>query len=214
MSAGLPSYASGVSDTPLLGDTIGINLRRTVAAFANHEALVDVPSGQRWTYAEFGRAVDGLATGLLHAGLSRGDRVGIWAPNCPEWTLVQYTTATVGVVLVNINPAYRTHELEFVLRQAGVRLLVAAPSFKGSDFAAMIEEVRPACPALESVVLRLSRVESTGRDHARRGRAGGGGGPAVRRSGHQRAVHLGHHRLSQGRHAEPPQHIEQRLLRR
>jgi fatty-acyl-CoA synthase len=153
MSAGLPSYASGVSDTPLLGDTIGINLRRTVAAFANHEALVDVPSGQRWTYAEFGRAVDGLATGLLHAGLSRGDRVGIWAPNCPEWTLVQYTTATVGVVLVNINPAYRTHELEFVLRQAGVRLLVAAPSFKGSDFAAMIEEVRPACPALESVVL-------------------------------------------------------------
>ncbi len=147
------SYASGVSDVPLLGDTIGANLARTAARFPAREALVDVPSGRRWTYAELVRDVDALALGLLAQGVERGDRVGIWAPNCPEWTLVQYATARIGAILVTINPAYRTHELAFVLRHAGVRLLVAAERFKTSDYAAMIGEVRPECPGLEQVVL-------------------------------------------------------------
>ncbi len=147
------SYVSGISDTPLSGETIGMTLRRTIARFPDHEAMVDVPSGRRWTYVEFGQAVDAVATGLLQAGIDRGHRVGIWAPNCPEWTLVQFASASIGAILVTINPAYRTHELEFVLNQAAIKMLVAAPSFKTSDYAAMIEEVRPRCPTLDGVVL-------------------------------------------------------------
>ncbi|GAA2884697.1 AMP-binding protein [Pseudonocardia halophobica] len=149
----LPSYASGTSDVPLLGDTIGDNLDRTVAADPDREALVDVPSGRRWTYGEFRADVDALALGLLDAGVVKGDRVGIWAPNMAEWTLLQYATAKLGAILVNINPSYRTHELEYVLRQAGISLLVAAREFKTSNYAAMIEEVRGGCPALRAVVL-------------------------------------------------------------
>ncbi|WP_040780672.1 AMP-binding protein [Nocardia pneumoniae] len=149
----LPSYASGVSDVPLLGDTIGGNLARTVAAFPDREALVDLPSGRRWTYRELGAAVDALACGLADRGIGKGDRVGIWAPNCAEWFLVQFATARIGAILVNINPAYRTSELEYVLRQAGVRMLVAAERFKSSDYVAMIEHVRPNCAALEQVLV-------------------------------------------------------------
>ncbi len=149
----MPSYTCGTSDVPLLGDTIGDNFDRTVAARPDHEALVDVPSGRRWTYAQMREDVETVALGLLAAGVAKGDRVGIWAPNVAEWTLVQYATAKIGVILVNINPAYRTHELEYVLNQAGIALLVAAPSFKTSDYAAMIEEVRPRCAALREVVL-------------------------------------------------------------
>jgi fatty-acyl-CoA synthase len=149
----LPSYASGPSALPLLGDTIGANLRRTAARVPGSEALVDVPSGHRWTYGELAADVDRLATALLGAGIGPGDRVGIWAPNCPEWVLLQYASATVGAILVTINPAYRTHELEFVLRQAGIRHLVAAPSFKTSDYEAMIDEVRPGCPELDDVTI-------------------------------------------------------------
>ncbi|HEV7789635.1 MAG TPA: AMP-binding protein, partial [Pseudonocardia sp.] len=147
------SYASGISDLPLLGDTIGDNLDRTAAVFPDRDAMVEVATGRRWSYREFVAEVDVLALGLLDAGLAKGDRVGIWAPNRSEWTLVQYATAKLGVVLVNINPSYRTHELEYVLNQAGVRLLVAASAFKTSDYAAMIEAVRPRCAALERVVL-------------------------------------------------------------
>ncbi len=146
----VPSYESGTSATPLLGDTIGANLTRTIGRVPGHEALIDVSSGRRWTYAQFGQDVDALATGLLTSGIAVGERIGIWAPNCPEWTLLQYASATVGAILVNINPAYRTHELDFVLQQAGVKLLVASPEFKGSDYRAMVEEVRPSCPTLES----------------------------------------------------------------
>ncbi|WP_454196094.1 AMP-binding protein [Nocardia sp. Marseille-Q1738] len=149
----LPSYASGVSDVPLLGDTIGGNLARTVAAFPEREALVDRPSGRRWTYRELGAAVDALACGLADRGIGKGDRVGIWAPNCAEWFLVQFATARIGAILVNINPAYRTSELEYVLRQAGVRMLVAAERFKSSDYVAMIEQVRPNCAVLEQVLV-------------------------------------------------------------
>ncbi|MGW2377535.1 MULTISPECIES: AMP-binding protein [Kitasatospora] len=147
------SYASGTSDVPLLGDTIGENLDRAVRAFPDRDALVDRPTARRWTYAQFGADVDALALGLLELGIAKGDRVGIWAPNCAEWTLTQYATAKLGAILVTVNPAYRAHELEYVLNQAGIRLLVAAESFKTSDYAGMIEEVRPRCAGLERVVL-------------------------------------------------------------
>ena len=156
MSAAL-SYSSGESATPLLGDTIGGNFDATVRAFGDREALVDRSpasgSARRWTYAELAADVDALALGLLEMGIAKGDRVGIWAPNCAEWTLTQYATAKIGAILVNINPAYRTRELEFVLNQSGSTLLVAAERLKTSDYAAMIAEVRPRCPELKSVVL-------------------------------------------------------------
>ena len=149
----VPSYASGISDTPLLGDTIGDNFDRTAAAYPDVDALVELQTGRRWTYAQLREEIDQLACGLLEAGLQVGDRVGIWAPNMAEWTLVQYATAKIGVILVNINPSYRTHELEFVLGQAGISVLVAAREFKTSNYAEMIEQVRGNCPELRQVVL-------------------------------------------------------------
>ncbi|WP_423835096.1 AMP-binding protein [Streptomyces manipurensis] len=148
-----PSRASGSSEVPLLRETIGDNLDRTVRRFGGRDALVDVAAGRRWTYAQLAAEVDALALGLLGLGIVRGDRVGIWAPNRAEWTLVQYATAKIGAILVTVNPAYRSHELEYVLGQSGIRLLVAAPRFRTSDYAAMIEEVRPRCPGLEFTVL-------------------------------------------------------------
>lgn len=147
------SYTSATSDVPLLGDTIGENLDRTVRRFGDRIALVDVPAGRRLTYAQLAAEVDALALGLLAAGIAKGDRVGIWAPNCAEWTYTQYATAKIGAILVNINPAYRTSELEFVLNQSGTKLLIAAQRLKTSDYAAMIAEVRPRCAGLEQVVL-------------------------------------------------------------
>ncbi|MFG2912090.1 AMP-binding protein [Kitasatospora sp. NPDC048298] len=147
------SYASGTADVPLLGDTIGENLDRAVRAFPERDALVDRATARRWTYAELAADVDTLALGLLELGIAKGDRVGIWAPNCAEWTLTQYAAAKLGAILVTVNPAYRAHELEYVLNQAGIRLLVAVERFKTSDYAGMIEEVRPRCPELERVLL-------------------------------------------------------------
>jgi fatty-acyl-CoA synthase len=147
-----PSYASGPSQVPLLGETIGANLARTAARFPAGEALVDVPTGRRWTYGQLDAAVDTVARGLLAYGIATGDRVGIWAPNCPEWVLVQYATARVGAILVNVNPAYRTHELAYVLDQSGVKLLVSATSYKTSDYVAMVGDVRGECGALDQVV--------------------------------------------------------------
>ncbi|WP_103355310.1 AMP-binding protein [Amycolatopsis sp. CA-128772] len=149
----LPSYASGTSEVPLLGDTIGDNFDRTVAAFGDRDALVDRAGGGRWTYRELAAEVDALALGLVARGLGKGDRVGIWSPNRAEWTFLQYATAKIGAILVNINPAYRSHELEYVLNQAGIRLLVASDAFKTSDYPAMVEEVREKCAALEHVVI-------------------------------------------------------------
>jgi fatty-acyl-CoA synthase len=146
------SYASGTSTTPLIGETIDANLRRAVERFGDREAVVDVGGGHRLTYSQFDAAVDQVARGLYGSGIDKGDRVGIWAPNCLEWMLVQYATARIGAILVNINPAYRTHEVAYVLRQAGIGTLVSAPSFKASDYRAMIDEVRPDLPALRDVV--------------------------------------------------------------
>ncbi|MFG3289009.1 AMP-binding protein [Streptomyces sp. NPDC048179] len=146
------SYTHGTSGTALLGDTIGANLDRAVAAWPDREALVDVPTGRRWTYARLGADVDRLARALLASGVVKGDRVGIWAVNCAEWVLVQYATARIGAIMVNINPAYRTHEVEYVLEQAGVSVLFASLRHKTSDYRAMVEEVRGGCPELREVV--------------------------------------------------------------
>jgi fatty-acyl-CoA synthase len=148
-----PSYSHGASDVPLLGETIGRNLERVVERHGDREALVSRHQGLSFTYAELNAAVDRVALGLLAAGVGKGDRVGIWAPNCAEWVLVQYATAKVGAILVNVNPAYRAHELEYALRQSGVGLLVSARSFKTSDYVAMVDEVRPGLEALDRVVL-------------------------------------------------------------
>ncbi|MBS9533458.1 AMP-binding protein [Mycobacterium sp. M1] len=146
------SYACGEREPALSEATIGADLAATAAAFPDRDALVDVPSGRRWSYAEFLADVRALATGLLRAGIGTGDRVGIWAPNCPEWVLVQYATAEIGAVLVTINPAYRSHELRYALTQSAVAMVVSAPSFKTSDYRAMLEEVAPHCPGLREVV--------------------------------------------------------------
>jgi fatty-acyl-CoA synthase len=146
------SYSHGTSATPLLGETIGDNLRRIAGRFGDSEAMVDVPAGRRWTYRQLDTDTDTLARGLLAAGIDARDRVGIWAPNCAEWVLLQFATAKMGAILVNINPAYRSHELAYVLRQSGVRLLVSAESFKTSDYRAMIDEVRRDLPGLERVI--------------------------------------------------------------
>jgi fatty-acyl-CoA synthase len=146
------SYAHGACDEPLLGETIAANLDRTIARVPDAEALVSCHQGIRYTYAEFGQAVDRLAGGLLAAGLRPGDRVGVWGPNRAEWAVVQYATAKIGLILVNINPAYRTNELEYALGQSGCRGLFAAREVKGSDFVAMVDQVRPNLPGLERVI--------------------------------------------------------------
>jgi fatty-acyl-CoA synthase len=146
------SYSHGASAQPLLGETIGDNLRRMANRYPASEAIVDVPAGRRWTYEQLDADTDSLASGLLTLGIAKGDRVGVWAPNCAEWVLLQYATAKIGAILVNINPAYRSHELGYVLQQSGIRLLVSAESFRTSDYRAMIDEVRAELPDLEKVI--------------------------------------------------------------
>ena len=135
------SYASGVSATPLLGETIGANLQRAAARYADREALVEVATGRRWTYAQLNAAVDEVALGLLAIDVGKGERVGIWAPNCAEWVLTQYATAKIGAILVNVNPAYRAYELDYVVRQSGLRLLVSAVAHRTSDYRAMLADI-------------------------------------------------------------------------
>jgi fatty-acyl-CoA synthase len=147
------SYAKGDTSAAMLDETIGANLERAVARFGDRDALISCAQGRRYTYAELGSVVDELARALMAAGLAKGDRIGIWSPNCVEWTLVQYATAKLGAILVNVNPAYRLSELEYALRQSGCRMLVAASAFKTSDYRAMIDEVRPSLPELERLVL-------------------------------------------------------------
>jgi fatty-acyl-CoA synthase len=148
----MESYAKGELEPPLLEETIGANLARTAAAYAEREALVEFASGRRWTWAELERDVDAVARGLLAAGLEKGDRIGIWAPNCAEWTLTQYAAAKAGLVLVNVNPAYRTHELAYVVNQSGMRLLVAATRFKTSEYRQMVEQTAADCPTLTRAI--------------------------------------------------------------
>ncbi|MEO6447133.1 MAG: AMP-binding protein, partial [Gemmatimonadaceae bacterium] len=148
------SYLHGTSVTPLLGETIGENLRRTVAAHGDREALVVRAQGFRATYQELWDATSTLARSLMAIGMAPGDRVGIWSPNRFEWVVAQFATARMGAILVNINPAYKTAELEYALRQSGTRLLLLARGFRATNYVEMLDAVRPNCPGLQqSVVL-------------------------------------------------------------
>lgn len=151
----MESYAAGETTPALLEQTIGHNFEGTVGAHADREALVEFASGRRWTWAELDRDVNALARGLIGAGIAAGDRVGIWAPNCAEWTLVQFATAKVGAVLVNVNPSYRTHEFSFVVSQSGFRLLFSAESYRSSNYREMVDEVVAGGATSESPLERV-----------------------------------------------------------
>jgi fatty-acyl-CoA synthase len=147
MGAPTLSYVHGPSEVPLLGSTIGDLFDATVAENPDAEALVVAHQDVRWTYTELAERVEELAVGLMGIGLEAGDRIGIWAPNWAEWVVVQFATAKIGAILVNINPAYRTHELEYALKQSGCSALIIAPPFKTSDYAGLLTEVVPELPA-------------------------------------------------------------------
>jgi fatty-acyl-CoA synthase len=149
----VPSYVHGASDVPLLGETIGRNLDRTVARVPDRDALVSAHQGVRLTYARFHAAVEEVARGLLALGVEPGERVGIWSPNNAEWVTLQYATAKVGAILVNINPAYRTSELAYALGQSGVSTLVLAPRFRQADYLDMLDRVAGELPALRRRVV-------------------------------------------------------------
>ncbi|MET3901696.1 AMP-binding protein [Paenarthrobacter sp. 4246] len=151
------SYTAGDTDVPLLEETIGANFERIAAQFPLRDALIEaaaMPGGdaRRWSYEKLNDDVNRLARALLAVGVAKGERIGIWSPNCAEWTILQYATAKVGAVLVNVNPAYRSHELEFVVQQNGMRMLVAAPSDKNSDYVGMARNAAGNCPELREIV--------------------------------------------------------------
>jgi fatty-acyl-CoA synthase len=151
------AYTAGDADVPLLEETIGENFERVVAQFPLHDALIEaaaVPGAdaRRWSYTKLNDDVDRLARALLALGVVKGERIGIWSPNCAEWTILQYATAKIGAVLVNVNPSYRSHELEFVVKQNGMRMLVAAPSDRNSDYVGMARQALAGCPDLRELV--------------------------------------------------------------
>src|ERR1044071_5443687 len=147
------SYAHGTSNVPLLGDTIGEIFRRTVERFPEREALVVRSQGYRATYRALWDAVDEVARGLLAMNIQRGDRVGVWSPNRFEWVVLQYATARIGAILVNINPAYKSTELAYVLNQAGVSVLAMSRGFRHNDYVAMLAEVRGSCATVREVIV-------------------------------------------------------------
>ena len=138
-----PSYVHGVSTVPLLGETIGVHFDRTVARWGSRPGLISCQQGIEWSYRELGEKVDAFAAGLLSLGLEPGERVGIWSPNNAEWVVTQFATAKAGLILVNINPAYRLSELEYALNKVGCRALVTATRFKTSDYIGMVNALAP-----------------------------------------------------------------------
>ncbi|MEV5051663.1 AMP-binding protein [Arthrobacter sp. LAR12-1-1.1] len=151
------AYTAGDTDVPLLEDTIGANFERIAARFPYHDALIEaaaVPGeeARRWSYSKLNDDVDRLARALLALGVGKGERIGIWSPNCAEWTILQYATAKIGAILVNVNPAYRSHELEFVVKQNSMRMLVSAPSDRNSGYTGMARQALAACPDLRELV--------------------------------------------------------------
>ncbi|MGH6979913.1 MAG: AMP-binding protein, partial [Stellaceae bacterium] len=137
------SYVHGASPVPLLGDTIGVHFDKAVARWPDRDALISRHQNIRWSYAELSKRVDALAGGLLALGLEPGDRVGIWSPNNAEWCVTQFATAKAGLILVNINPAYRLSELDYALNKVGCKALITADSFKSSDYVGMLRELAP-----------------------------------------------------------------------
>jgi fatty-acyl-CoA synthase len=154
----LDSYVCGISEAPLLGDTIGRSLDRAAQRWGNREALVSPSHGVRWTWAELARRVDDLAAGFLALGLERGARIGVWSLNRPEWTLTQFAAAKAGLILVTINPAYRLSELEFALNKVGCAAIVTATAFKTSDYMSMINTLAPELAKAVPGELRAARL--------------------------------------------------------
>lgn len=152
------SYVSGISDTPLKGQTIGDCFDATVARFPDREALLSLHQGLRYRWHELKAAVDQTARALLALGVAKGDRVGIWSPNCAEWTLTQFATAKIGAILVNINPSYRTHELEYALKQSGTSTLILQGAFKSSDYVATLAELVPELQDGDPATLQSTRL--------------------------------------------------------
>ncbi len=152
------SVVQGATEPALLEYTISEALQRAIKQWPQQEALVSVHQGGRWTYEELGWRVDQFAAGLLALGLKQGDRVGVWAPNCAEWTLAQLATARVGIIQVNINPAYRLTEVEYTLNKVGVKALICAETFKSSDYAGMISELAPEIPKCKPGQLKSARL--------------------------------------------------------
>jgi fatty-acyl-CoA synthase len=161
------SYVHGASEIPLIGEPIFRNLRRTAARAGDREALVVPHQRYRATYGELVEQCEELARGLMSRRVKKGDRVGIWSPNRYEWVILQYATAAVGAILVNINPAYRTSELEYVLNQSGITYLVLAAGFRGADYRAMLAEVKGKCPELREALVLEDGWEALKRDASR-----------------------------------------------
>jgi fatty-acyl-CoA synthase len=161
------SYVHGASNQPLLGEPIFQNLRRTAERVKDREALVSAHQGYRATYQELVEQSEGIARGLMARGVSKGDRVGIWSPNRYEWVIVQYATAAMGAILVNINPAYRTHELEYALNQSGISFLILAAGFRQTDYRQMLAEVKGKCPALREALVLEDGWDALKRDAAK-----------------------------------------------
>ena len=157
------SYDHGVSDKKLIGETIGAYFDRAVETYREREALVVRHQNVRWTWGELGRRVDDLAAGLMSLGLERGDRVGVWSPNNSEWTLAQFATAKAGLVLVNVNPAYRRSELEYAMNKVECKALILAPALKTSNYLEIVEDLVKAgkLPHLKTIV-RLGKEATPG----------------------------------------------------
>jgi fatty-acyl-CoA synthase len=152
------SYTHGASEVPLLGETIGEALDRIVEKTPDGEALVVRHQGVRWTYGELGARADAFAAGLVALGLEKGDRLGIWSPNNAEWVVTQLATARAGIVLVNINPAYRVHEVQYALARVGCKALVTAATFKGADYVGMLRAIAPELDGATPGALRASAL--------------------------------------------------------
>lgn len=153
-----PSYVHGAFSAPLIGDTIGAYLDKTADRHPDREALVVRHQGVRWTYRQFQHRVNNLATGLMRLGLEPGDRIAIWSQNCAEWVLTQFATAKAGLVMVNINPAYRRSELEYALKKVGCKALILSPQFKTSDYLAIINDVAPEIAKSQAADLRSATL--------------------------------------------------------
>jgi fatty-acyl-CoA synthase len=161
------SYVHGAGDVPLLGEPIFHNLRRTAERFGDRDALIVAHQNHRSTYRELVEECEIVARGLIARGVKKGDRVGIWSPNRYEWVIVQYATAAMGAILVNINPAYRTSELEYVLNQSGISFLILAAAFRQADYRAMLAEVKGRCPELREALVLEDGWDALKRDGAK-----------------------------------------------
>ena len=222
------SYVHGASNTPLIGETIGVHFDRLAERFGERDALIVRHQNIRWNYRRAEERVDAVAAGLLALGLEPGQRIGIWSPNNAEWVVTQFATAKAGLILVNINPAYRLAELEYALNKSGCVALITAARFKTSDYLGMLRELAPELAHAAPGDLRAARLPglrliitigagseagTVPFDDSAGSAALSSGSSlaalaetlAVRRPD-QHPVHRRHDRVPEGRHPDPPQH--------